>query len=86
MCRRQTGAVFAATDCVTQDSWHERRIAILHSLLARWIAEHPAILAVDAERAREHQQAIGSLRQMIAALEDEALPEAVTPEAEAYRR
>ena len=82
MCRRQAGAVFAATDCVTQDSWHERRIAILHSLLARWIAEHAAIPAVDAERAREHQEAIVSLRQMIAALESEALPKAVTPESE----
>ena len=50
-------------------TFNERRLVVLRSLLDRWVAEHPAILAVDAERAQEHQQAIASLRHMIASLE-----------------
>lgn len=56
-------------DVLAEPSINERRLVVLRSLLDRWIAEHPAVLAVDAERAQDHQQAITSLRQMIASLE-----------------
>jgi hypothetical protein len=56
-------------DVLAEPSINERRLVVLRSLLDRWIAEHPAVLAVDAERAQEHQQAITSIRQMIASLE-----------------
>ena len=65
------GGVSAALnpDVPAEPSINERRLVVLRSLLDRWIAEHPAILSVDAERAQDHQQAIASLRQMIGSLE-----------------
>ena len=52
-------------------SWNARRVAVLHDLLARWIAELPAIKAVDAERAHAHEQGIADLRRMIEGIEAE---------------
>jgi len=45
-----------------------RRIATLCNLRTRWIAEYPAILVVDPERARHHAEAVADLDQLIANL------------------
>jgi hypothetical protein len=44
---------------------------VLRHLLERWIAALPEIQAVDVERARDHEQAIVDLRQLIGSLEME---------------
>ena len=48
---------------------HERRVAHLYGLLARWTAEYPAILAIDRERARHHFEGILDLQSLIRRLE-----------------
>ena len=44
------------------------RITTLHNLSHRWIAEYPAILTADPERARHHAEAIADLELLIAEL------------------
>jgi hypothetical protein len=48
---------------------HQQRAAHLRTLLDRWIAEHPRILAIDPVRAHHHAEAIDDLRSMIAQLD-----------------
>ena len=48
---------------------HQQRAAHLRTLLDRWIAEYPRILAIDPVRARHHAEAIDDLRSMIARLD-----------------
>jgi hypothetical protein len=51
---------------VVETTAHGQRVAQLHALLERWTAEYPAVLAVDAERARHHLEGIGDLQSLIA--------------------
>ena len=51
-----------------------QRTAQLQELLERWAAEHPAILAIDAERARHHLEAIVDLQSLIHQLEASDVP------------
>ena len=50
-------------------SWNQRRLVNLRDLDQRWIAEYPAILDIDLERARHHEQAIADLAHLIVAVE-----------------
>ena len=52
-------------------SWNARRLVVLRDLLRRWIAELPAIKAVDTKRACAHEQGIADLRRMIESIENE---------------
>jgi hypothetical protein len=59
-------AVCFARDGMSADALPElQRAAHLRTLLDRWIAEYPRILAIDPMRARHHAEAIDDLRLMI---------------------
>jgi len=51
---------------------NQQRAAHLRTLLDRWIAEYPSILAIDPVRARHHAEGIDDLRSMIEQLDEPA--------------